>query len=163
AEVPSRSPAAEPQVIETGLQPRQALETDIAQAFGTALREGAAGDLHLLDDELVGPEGREKDPITVGGLAQHLQIAAPALIDRVTAHVLEVDRDLRAGDIETESRFGRAARPGICRKDVRGGELRGLIRRQRRHVAQFLPSPTETAYLSAASATVTLLGKLTRA
>jgi hypothetical protein len=78
-------------------------------------------------------KSNEKSAIAARGITQQLEIASNAFVNRLATHVLEIDRDFRARDIDTKDRPGGSATPGVCRKDVRSGEIRWLIRRQNRH------------------------------
>jgi len=78
----------------------------------------------------------EKSAIAAGSPAQQLEIAPHAAVHFFAAHVLEIDRDLGAGDVEAENRLGLAPTPGVSRKDVGRGEVLWLIRRGRsRHLS----------------------------
>src|SRR6185312_4965994 len=117
-------------MIEPAFQPGEALEARLGQAFRPALGKSTPRELHVLEDELVGAECGQKGAIAARDLTQQLQIATHAFVNRLSAHVLEIDRDLRTRDINSQNRLGRSSAPGVCREDVRSGEFRWLIRRQ---------------------------------
>src|SRR6185437_10383448 len=122
-------------MIEPRLQPGKDIHRGARESLRTTLGERASGDLDVLHNQLIATKGYEEGSVADGRFAQQLEIAADTFIHRLAAHILEIDRDLRAGDVESEHGLRRTTGPGICRKDVGRGELRGLIRRRRRHAA----------------------------
>src|SRR5581483_5570073 len=120
-------------MVQPPFQPGEALEVGSLEGFRATLGKSTPRQLHILDEQLVRMKHGEKRAITTRGFAQELEIASNTLVDHLPAHVLEVDRDFRARDIDTESRLGSSSTPGVCREDVRSGEIRWLIRRQNRH------------------------------
>ena len=126
------------QVIEPGLQPGKLLDAFATQRFRAALRERATRDLHVFDRKLVGTEHRDERAVRRGRFTQQLEIATQRFFQRLPAHVLEIDGDLRARDVETEDRFLSTTVPGVTGQDVRGRELCCLVGRQIRHPARSL-------------------------
>src|SRR5262249_25126871 len=103
------------QVIEPGPQPRKGVHRRFAQAFRPALREGAASDLHVLDDQLIGAERGKKSAIGGRRFTQQLEIAPDGVVDLIASHVLEIDSDLGTSDIDSESGARYAPRPRVRR------------------------------------------------
>ena len=76
------------------------------------------GRVDLIDDRAVGREHPDERGIDARGITQGIQRFADDGFDRPATHVLEVDGNLGAGDVDAERLLAATSRPHARREDV---------------------------------------------
>ena len=84
------------------------VEGGAAPGFHPALRQRAVRGVDLVDGRAVGREQPDEGGVHAGGIAQGIEAVADAGVDGAAAHVLQVDGDFGAGDIDAQRRLAAA-------------------------------------------------------
>ena len=114
----------EAQVFEAALEPRIGFERRAAPGLDATLRERSVGGIDLVDRPRLGSEQPHEGRIDSTGVTQRVQGVADAGFDLPAAHVLEVDGNLGARDVDAKRLLAAAGRPHARREDVGCGQFR---------------------------------------
>jgi hypothetical protein len=105
-------------MIQARIQPGQRFDRYPAQRFGMTLRKMPTGAQHRLDVLAAAVQKDDKGSVRRRGIAETLEAASNTVVSVIATHVLQIDRNLGAADVDPRTRSLGPASPYLRGQNV---------------------------------------------